>query len=196
MEVLFDKKGEPKIFHGSTVFGSTVTTKSVYEKLDDTFFFKNVEYASWGANNDYPDMAERTISSTSVLQTGLNYKVRCCYGQGVVPVQVSGFDDNNNEIFTPVRDADVLSYLRGLTFRNYHTSAFRDIVKFGNCFPLLVFTNSGDRIARVQILNARHCRISTDKKKLLVFGDFKNSAPTEKDTVVYDMLDEQILAET
>lgn len=191
MEVLFDKNGEPKMFRCATVFGSTTTTKNVSEKLEDKFSFNNVEYASWGSNNDYPDKAEVTIRSTSVLQTGLNYKVRCCYGQGVVPVQVSGFDENNNEIFTPVRDADVLSYLRGLTFRNYHTAAFRDIVKFGNCFPLLVFNNKGDKIVRVQILNARHCRISIDKNKLLVFGDFKNSNPTKEDTQVYDMLDEQ-----
>lgn len=191
MDILFDKNGEPKIFYGSNVFGSTKTIKSISEKFDDKFSFNNVEYASWGANNDYPDKAELTIRSTSVLQTGLNYKVRCCYGQGVVPVQVSGFDENNNEIFTPVRDTDVLSYLRGLTFRNYHTAAFRDIVKFGNCFPLLVFNNKGDKIVRVQIINARHCRISIDKKKLLVFGDFRNSGPTEQDTCVYDMLDEQ-----
>ena len=191
MEILFDKKGEPKVFRGGTVFGSTISgSKEVKERVDDRFTFKKVEYACWGDTNCYPDDAEKTIRRTSVLQTGLNYKVRCCYGQGVVPVQVSGFDDNNNEIFTPVRDRDILSYLRGLAFRNYHTAAFRDLIKFGNAFPLLVFNNGGDKIVRVQILNARHCRISIDKKKLLVFGDFQNSSPTEKETLVFDLLDE------
>lgn len=190
MEILFDKKGEPKMFQGSGIFGSTNTVKTVQERLDDRFPFRKREYATWGETNCFPDDAEKTIRSTSVLQTGLNYKARCCYGQGVVPVKVAGFDESNNEIFTPVRDKEVLNYLRGLSFRNFHTAAFRDLIKFGNAFPLLVFNNAGDKIVRAQILNARHCRISVDKTKLLVFGDFKNSAPTEKETQVYEMLDE------
>ena len=190
MEILFDKKGEPKVFRGKTVFGSTTTVKPVKERLDEYFSFDQRNYATWGDTNCFPDDAERTIRATSVLQTGLNYKARCCYGQGVVPVKVSGFDDNNNEIFEPVRDRDILNYLRGLAFRNYHTAAFRDLIKFGNAFPLLVFNNAGDKIVRVQILNARHCRISVDKTKLLVYGDFKNTYPAEDETVVYDMLNE------
>lgn len=190
MEILFDKKGEPKVFRGKTVFGSTTTVKPVEERLDEYFSFDKRDYATWGDTNCFPDDAERTIRTTSVLQTGLNYKARCCYGQGVVPVKVSGFDDNNNEIFEPVRDRNILSYLRGLAFRNYHTAAFRDLIKFGNAFPLLVFNNAGDKIVRVQILNARHCRISVDKTKLLVYGDFKNTYPVEDETVVYDMLNE------
>lgn len=190
MEILFDKKGEPKVFRGKTVFGSTTSVKPVKERLDEYFSFDKRDYATWGDTNCFPDDAERTIRATSVLQTGLNYKARCCYGQGVVPVKVSGFDDNNNEIFEPVRDRDILNYLRGLAFRNYHTAAFRDLIKFGNAFPLLVFNNAGDKIVRVQILNARHCRISVDKTKLLVYGDFKNTYPAEDETVVYDMLNE------
>ena len=190
MEILFDKKGEPKMFQGSGIFGSTNTVKTVQERLDDRFSFRKREYATWGDTNCFPDDAEKTIRSTSVLQTGLNYKSRCCYGQGVVPVKVAGFDESNNEIFEPVGDKEVLNYLRGLSFRNFHTAAFRDLIKFGNAFPLLVFNNAGDKIVRAQILNARHCRISVDKTKLLVFGDFKNSAPTEKETQVYEMLDE------
>lgn len=190
MEILFDKKGEPKVFRGKTVFGSTTSVKPVKERLDEYFSFDKRDYATWGDTNCFPDDAERTIRATSVLQTGLNYKARCCYGQGVVPVKVSGFDANNNEIFEPVQDRDILSYLRGLAFRNYHTASFRDLIKFGNAFPLLVFNNAGDKIVRVQILNARHCRISVDKSKLLVYGDFKNSYPAKDETVVYDMLNE------
>lgn len=191
MDILFDNHGAPKIFNCHSIFGSTISNiKTVYEDLYDKFSFRKVEYASWGGNNCYPDEADRVIRSTSVLQTGLNYKVRCCVGQGVVPVQVSGFDDNNNEIFTPVKNQEVLTFLRNITFRNYLTSAFRDLVKFGNAFPLLIFNNAGDKIVRVQILNARHCRISIDKTKLLVYGDFQNSMPIEKDTIIYDILDE------
>ncbi len=191
MDILFNKEGTPLMLSGKAVFGSTIGSKRVVETPEYLFSFKDVEYVQWGDDNCYPDGAEAVIESTSVLKTGLNYKVRCCYGQGVVPVRVVGFDDNNNEVLKPVNDADVLSYLRGLPFRNFHTAAFRDLIKFGNCFPLLVFNNAGDKIVRVEILNARHCRISKNKKKLLVYGDWKNSSPTDRDYAVYDVLDEQ-----
>lgn len=195
MEILFNKEATPMMFRGSSIFGSTTTEKprkkEVSEKNDDTFVFDGVKYAIWGESNCYPDEAETIIERTSVLKTGLNYKCRCCYGQGVVPVQVVGFDAGNNEIFHPLADAELLAYLRGLSFRNFHTAAFRDLIKFGNCFPVLVFNNKGDKIVRVQIENARHCRISIDKKKLLVFGGFKDGDPVKGETVVYDMLDEQ-----
>lgn len=194
MEILFSKDGTPLVYKGANFFGSTMTStiKNINEKTEDVFSYKGKEYVAWGSNNRYPDDAEQIIETTSVLKTGLNYKSRCCYGQGVVPVQVEGFDENNNEIFKPVTDKEMLAYLRGLTFRNYHTAAFRDLIKFGNCFPVLVFNNAGDKIVRVQIENARHCRISTDKTKLLVYGDFANNAPSDGNVVaVYDMLDEQ-----
>ena len=98
MDILFDNQGNPKVFKGKTSFGSTIS-EPVQEKLYDTFEYKKVEYASWGETNRYPDDAEQIIEATSVLKTGLNYKVRCCYGQGVVPVQVTGFDERNNEVF-------------------------------------------------------------------------------------------------
>lgn len=188
MDILFDNQGNPKVFKGKTSFGSTIS-EPVQEKLYDTFEYKKVEYASWGETNRYPDDAEQIIEATSVLKTGLNYKVRCCYGQGVVPVEMIGFDENNNEMFRPLKDTDVLSYLRGMVFRNYHGAAFRDLIKFGNCFPVFVFNNAGDKIVRVKLMNARHCRMGVDKSKLLVYGDFKYSMPSEDDrTLVIDML--------
>lgn len=191
MDILFNKAGDPLVFSGKSVFGSTTTKNTVKETVEETFSFRKREYAVWGDTNCFPDDAEKTIRTTSVLQTGLNYKSRCCYGQGVVPVRVTGFDQGNNEIFEPVRDKEVLHHLRGLSFRNFHTASFRDLIKFGNAFPLLVFNNAGDKIVRVQILNARHCRLSVDKTKLLVFGDFKHSSPTDDaKTEVYDMLSE------
>lgn len=190
MDIIFNNEGTPLTISGKTVFGSTIT-RQLSERLDDTFFFHGTEYAAWGCSNCYPDEAERVIEITSVLKTALNYKSRCCYGQGVMPVQVVGYDGGGNEILHPVNDGNLLAYLRGFTFRNFHTAAFRDLIKFGNTFPLLVFDNEGKSIVRVDTLNARHCRISLDKRKLLVFGDFKNSSPTHDKTIVYDMLSEQ-----
>lgn len=182
------------MFKGSNFFGSTKTkaVKKIFGGASDTFFYNNIEFASWGGANRFPDDAEKIIEGTSVLKTGLNYKSRCCYGQGVVPVRVNGFDEKQNEVFEPIHDKELLAYLRGYSFRNYHTAAFRDLIKFGNCFPIFVFNNAGNKIVRVQIENARHCRISKNKKKLLVYGNFADSNPVYGENVaLYDILDEQ-----
>ena len=128
MDILFNKAGDPLVFYGKSVFGSTTTKNTVKETVEETFSFREREYAVWGDTNCFPDDAEKTIRATSVLQTGLNYKARCCYGQGVVPVRVTGFDQGNNEIFEPVRDTEVLHHLRGLSVRNFHTASFGDLI--------------------------------------------------------------------
>ena len=189
MEVLFNKKGTPLLFLGTATYGSTVKDVSVNEELFERFTFKETEYACWGGANRYPEEALDVIGKTGVLSTGLNYKCRCCYGQGVMPVTLTGLDAQNREQYTPVNNPEVLNYLRGYTFRQYHTTAFRDLIKLGNSFPVFVFNADGSRIIRTETVNARHCRISIDKTKLLLFGEFDRRFPDDT-AKVFDMLNE------
>jgi hypothetical protein len=177
---------------GSDAPADAKKTKETSTTPESTFPYSGKDYVYWGGNNRFPDDAELLVHDTGVLQTALNFKARCCYGQGVIPVIKLGFDENFKEKFKPLNDVDALDFIDGYTFQNYHTSSFRDLTKFGNCFPLLVPNNKGDKIVRIDALNARHCRMSKDKTKLLVYGDFCNNTPgsTTKDVVVYDMLDE------
>lgn len=202
MDITFNKSGIPLIAVGKHFYSTTTgapknsakknknNEKNILEDVDDVFSFNEIKYASWGSNNRYPDDADAIIRKTGVLSTGIDYKCRCCYGQGVFPVTVEGFDEQNNEIFKAVGDKEINKFLRGYVFRNFHTDAFRDLNKFGNCFPIFKFNMEGTKILSPQILNARHCRLSTDKKKLLVFGDFANSSPGLDNSIVYDVLDE------
>jgi len=189
MEVIFNKKGTPLLFLGKASFGSTVKKVSVNEDIFERFTFDGTEYACWGGSNRFPEEALDVIGKTGVLSTGLNYKCRCCYGQGVLPVTLTGLDENNREKYTPVNDRALLNYLRGYTFRQYHTAAFRDLIKLGNCFPVFVFNTDGSRILRTETVNARHCRISLDKTKLLLFGEFDRRFPDDT-AKVFPMLDE------
>ncbi len=189
MEVIFNKRGTPLLFLGRTAYGATVKKVTVNEEILDRFSFRDTEYACWGSANRYPEEALEVIGKTGVLSTGLNYKCRCCYGQGVLPVTLTGLDAQNREQFAPVNDPELLNHLRGYTFRTYHTAAFRDLIKLGNCFPVFVFSPDGSRILRTEAVNARHCRISIDKTKLLLFGEFDRRFPDETAKVV-EMLDE------
>ncbi|MDL2312677.1 hypothetical protein LJC68_07360 [Bacteroidales bacterium OttesenSCG-928-B11] len=189
MDIIFNKEGTPLMFQGAKSYGSTIKDTVVAEELLSTFTHGKVEYAYWGGNNRYPDDALAIVGKTGVLSTALNYKCRCCYGQGVLPVTVAGIDENNRETFAPVNDREILTYLRGYSFRNYHTQSFRDLIKLGNCFPVLVFNLAGDKVLRVDAVNARHCRLSVDKKKLVLFGNFAQTFPDEN-AIVLDVLDE------
>lgn len=189
MEIVFNSEGTPMLFAGERSIGSTRKTFSVNEELFRKFSYNDVEYACWGDANRYPDDALEVIGSTGVLSTALNYKCRCCYGQGVVPMTMAGIDENGSEKFAPINDKEVINYLRGYSFRNYHVAAFRDLIKLGNCFPIFIFNRTGDRIVRTEIVNARHCRLSIDKKKIILFGEFDKRLPDET-AIVLDVLDE------
>ena len=190
MEIIFNNSGTPLLFQGSKTYGQTVkTAEKVKEELLSVFTHNQKEYACWGNNNRYPEDALDIIGKTGVLSTGLNYKCRCCYGQGVLPTQLVGTDEDTKAIYKPINNRELLNYLRGYSFRNYHTNAFRDLIKLGNCFPVFVFDQTGEKILRVDALNARHCRLSTDKTKLVLFGNYALTFPDEKATVI-DVLDE------
>jgi len=186
MDIIFNKEGTPLLFQSNKTYGQTLTTrKDVKEEVNSTFSHNNVEYAYWGNNNRYPEDALNIIGKTGVLSTALNYKCRCCFGQGVLPTKLTGVDNT----YEPLNDKEVLNYLRGYSFREYLSSAFRDIIKLGNCFPVFVFNQTGKKILAVKIVNGRHCRISLDKTKLILFGNFALSLP-DKDAQVIQLLDE------
>jgi hypothetical protein len=168
----------------------TVKIKQTKTADLDTFSHNKVKYASWGSSNAFPDEAIKIIGKTGVLSSGINYRCRVCHGLGIVPVKVIGYDEALNEQIEVIKDTNLLKFLRGYTCRNYLTGSFRDLIKLGNCFPLLVPNLDGKRIARIDALNARHCRLSEDKKKLIVFGNFENSSSPDTTAVVYDILDE------
>lgn len=188
MKTIYNKKGTPMMALGKKIL---ITQKplSPAEKNDDTFRHGKTEYVNWGNNNRYPDDAQEEINSVGVLSTGIDYRCRTTAGNGVVPVKIKGYDEKLNEIVEGVNDEDVIAALNSYWFRKYHMEALRDIFKFGNAFPVLVFNNKGE-ISRVEIINARHARISEDKKKLLVCNDFKNITPPENEGKVYEMLSE------
>ena len=189
MEIVFNNTGMPLLFLGNKFYGQTVTSEKVKEEPVSRFMHKDVEYAYWGNTNRYPEEALDIIGKTGVLSTGLNYKCRCCYGQGVLPMVVAGMEEDCTTKYEPMNNREVLNYLRGYSFRNYHTNAFRDLIKLGNCFPVFVFDQTGEKIVRVNVVNARHCRLSIDKTKLVLFGNFAQTLP-DADAPVLDVLDE------
>ncbi|MCR4827480.1 MAG: hypothetical protein K5882_11115 [Bacteroidales bacterium] len=194
MKILHNNKGIPLMAVGKKAILTTTGSpkKAKPETPNWTFQFKDTEWVCWGSANRYPDDADETIGTVGVLSTGIDYRCRTCAGNGVAPVQITGIDEKGNDIVTPLNDMSVINYLRGYTFRKSMSELLRDIFKYGNGFQLLVFNKGGDRIVGTETLNARHCRLSKDKTKLLFYPDFHRGNPSDpKEVEIYDMLNEQ-----
>lgn len=198
-QILSNNAGEPLMVVGKKVVAFTTNPRGVdvidqmpNEKPKLTFMVGKREFVNWGGMNRYPDKADETIRSCGVLQTALGFKARTCFGQGVLPYVRAGFDENGEQVLKPVADEKLLDYLNGYTFRNYMEGALRDLFKFGNAFPVFYFNKEG-KIVRISAVNARHCRISKDKKALVVYPDFQYGQPITavSDYRVIDMLDEE-----
>ncbi len=189
MEALFAKNGTPAFMSSKKIFAVTKLPEAKTEEPKSSFYIGKREFVSWGDNNKRPDDMVRVIGSTGVLSTAVGFKTRTSFGQGVLPMKAEGFLESGERNFVPYNDEWLTDYFDGYTFRNYITQAFRDLFKFGNCFPIFYFNEDG-KIASVINRNARHCRVSRDKNYLCVYPDFWKSEPDEKTAEVIEMLNE------
>ena len=194
MNILRNNKGIPLMAVGKKALLTTTgkPKKALSETPDRTFQFQNTEWVQWGPANRYPDEAQETIGTVGVLSTGIDYRCRTCAGSGVVPVRITGIDEKCNDIVEPLNDMEVINHLRDYTFRKNMTELLRDLFKFGNGFQLLVFNKGGNRIVRAETANARQCRLSVKKDKLLIYPDFHKGYPSDlKKAEIFDILNEQ-----
>jgi len=192
MEATYDNNGNPLVMIGKIAKKESSQVQP-HESSSDTFTYNGIEYVSWGDNNKQPEEDEKAIRKSTVLTTGLVYKCEVVHGEGCVPVTIAGYDENCNTIYKPVENNDIVHYLNSKMFENYLSVTIQNLYKYGNAFPILVFNYDASKILRVDPISSRHCRISSDKKKLLIYGDFENGNPTndsKKPVVVLDMLDE------
>lgn len=191
MNILWNhKNGLPLALTSDRLFAQTSPVSKTNEEPHDTFSVNGREYVCWGSANRYPDEAVRVIGRTGVLSTAVGFKARTSFGQGVVAYRFAGYDENGEEKLSPIDDIEVCEYLNSYKFIRYADRAFRDLFKFGNAFPIYYFSEKGE-IVNIIARNARHCRISRDKKYLCVFPDFDKHEPSStKDCEIIPMLDE------
>jgi len=191
MEVVYGKDGNPLMMMGKKTIAITSNVgKKVIEETFDKFSYNKREYAMWGAANRQPNEDNELIRKTTVLRTGLSYKCRIVHGESCIPVIISGYDAKCNEIYKPIENTEFIRYLNSYVFEKYLTETVRDLFNFGNTFPVYTFNADATKILRTTSFSARHCRISIDKTKLLVYNDFNNTMPKDGDAYELDMLDE------
>ena len=189
MEILFNNEGTPLAMTSRVMFGESTGRPENYERKKKqvlspyslekvrTLRYRNLEVMTWGRNNKFPETAIETISSTSVLNTGLKFLRALTVGQGIMACRVKGYKDNGDELLEAVDDSQVRRFVGGRMVRRYLEKASRDYFKVGSAAVEMMVNAAGD-IVGLNPLNALFYRYTLPDAygacKCVVSGDWPN----------------------
>ncbi len=168
-DILFNEKGAPLMISSKSAFFATkgypdnVTkqlTQSNDTKQQDTVQVGTHKILSWNSSNDFPQWADKIITSTGVLNTGLKFIRNFTLGQGIYACTIEGYDDKGNEILKPYPDQSVSAFLNSRVIRRYMEKTLRDYLKFGPGFVQLIPNADGSRIVGLNPINAFYARLT------------------------------------
>lgn len=204
MNIVFNDKGAPLLIEFNSGFGNTtgapamteVERKQVVQTVDTKSDVEFQEAAGakvlcWGTDNDFPQWADKIISSTGVLNTGLKFIRNFTIGQGLYPCRVTGYDEDGNEMLQAIDDPVLTELLNSRMIRRYQEKTMRDYLKFGCGFVQFLPNISNDKIVGLNNLNAYYSRLTERQKdgseKCVVSGKWPD-VPAKEDITVMDVL--------
>lgn len=205
MKIIFNNKGVPLLLSSTSAFMSTTGTPSgitpeekkkliqtVDTKLDQDFTdLSGIRLLSWNANNDFPQWADKIITSTGVLNTGLKFIRNFTLGQGIYACKIDGYDEKGNEILSPYPDPELQKIISSRVTRRYMERVARDYFKFGCGFVQTIPNEDGSKIVGLNPLNAYFCRLSerdpNGREKCVISGKWPET-PGKGDYKTLDVL--------
>lgn len=205
MKIIFNNKGVPLLLSSTSAFMSTTGTPSgitpeekkkliqtVDTKLDQDFTdLSGIRLLSWNANNDFPQWADKIITSTGVLNTGLKFIRNFTLGQGIYACKIDGYDEKGNEILSPYPDPELQKIISSRVTRRYMERVARDYFKFGCGFVQTIPNEDGSKIVGLNPLNAYFCRLSerdpNGREKCVISGRWPET-PGKGDYKTLDVL--------
>lgn len=120
-----------------------------------------LEVAPWGEDNRFPQNIEKQMAYCNIGKSGLDWKARALYGGGIVPVTITGYDDNGNEVLSTadqVKYKEAYSFIRRRSFFRFMLEYLQDWAWFGNCFPEVIFSNNTQKITDLVHQESCDCR--------------------------------------
>lgn len=202
VNAVYNKKGVPLIAHGKRTFitttGAPIHAKTQnpakpVEEPSETINVDKLPIVSWGDGNTFPKDAETIIGKTGVLNTGLKFIRNFTIGQGIYPVNVTGFDDNGNETIKVVDDPKIRRFVMGRMVRKYLEKGLRDRLKFGRAFPQMIMNADGSQMVGISEANAMFCRLTKANKGIIenciISGNWPDNPEVGNYTTI-PMLDE------
>lgn len=105
----------------------------------------------WGEDNRFPQNITRLMSACSIGLAGLEWKQRALYGNGIIPVRVTGYEDEGKkEIIEPLKrtgaDAEIWKFIESSQFTRFYIEFLQDWVWFANCWPEAILSKDGKKI--------------------------------------------------
>lgn len=210
MEMIYNKSGVPLTGFGSKAYYTTtgaplsatkpkteapkVTIQKPVDPDADTSSVDTMEIANWGTSNNFPDEAIEIIRKVGVLNTGLRFVRNFTMGQGIFPSRIIGYDKYGNEELEMVNDPLVVNACTNREVRRHIEKEARDYFKFGIAFVQLIMNADGSKIAGINTINARYCRLTkADKygqtRYCVVSGRWPDT-PNKGEYNVYEVLDD------
>ncbi len=205
MDILYSKTGTPLIISGSGFFAATsgaptgitpeqkkALSKTVDTKTDQDFTdVSGIKMLNWRSQNDFPQWADKIITSTSVLNSGLKFIRNFTLGQGIFACKVTGIDENGEEILAPWDDPSVQEFLDSYQCRRLMEKIGRDYFKYGPAAVQFIFNEKGDKIVALNPMNAYFWRLTqrdtSGREYLIDSGKFPDT-PGSGEYTKYDVL--------
>jgi len=167
-------------------FVAAVPKTPVNRELRDTDVLK---MASWGLNNDLPQLIITELKRNQDLGSLLDLQARIMYAGGV------DYELMDPETYEPLEnqvDKDIEAFLK----RNwmYPIQACQDFYRFFNVFPEMILTENRDKIKWLIGRKANECRYASQNSsgkipKCYINSNWPSANPEDKETLKYPVLD-------
>jgi hypothetical protein len=136
---------------GSAFAGTTKTNKGTE---GTTLLIKRlqnqIDVAFWGEDNRFPNNIEQQMAYCGVGKSGLDWKARALWGNGIVPGKLVGIDPQTKEdIFEPLdrtKYKDVYEFIENRSMFRFWIEYLQDWVWYFNCFPEVILSKDAKTI--------------------------------------------------
>jgi hypothetical protein len=146
--------GSPFVMSGSA-YGSPAAapaesagavTPSILENFPGMY-----PWVMWGPGNNYPLLAIADFRKNGVASRGLKLKTDMLYGKNVVPVRVTGYDDDAQKEIVEVvlDDQEINEFLRRSNIDIFRGRCITDFVYWGMFFPIFLLNEDRSAISMV-----------------------------------------------
>jgi len=177
MEILFNNDGSPLLGFGNkagvemiTKGGPQLKRPDVSKQIEhqqDKITLEGNTIVPWGSDNNFPGKANEMIRSVGVLNTGLKFMRNFTLGQGIFPVEVTGYDEQGNEQLKVINNKELTAFCESRLCRMYMEVAMRDYFKFGLANVQMIPNEDGSKMVGLNSLNSMYCRYPEAKSGII-----------------------------
>ena len=119
----------------------------------------------WGDDNDFPQRVISDYNKDPIIPQSLDILASKLIGNGIMAVNVIDVDENGNDVYEYIKDADIRGFVENRSFRRFMLECANDMVWFFNVFPEFVLSRDRSIITNMVHQEASHCRWSVQNEK-------------------------------